>query len=353
MVTTMSIAGRDIGPGHPCFVIAEAGVNHNGKIEIAHQLIDAAVAARADAVKFQTFDAAKLATPNAPKAAYQKQRTDADDPAQFEMLRRLQLSMDDFAALKAHCDDAGILFLSTPFDADSADGLSTLGMAAIKVPSGEVTNHPFIAYLARKGVPMILSTGMADMDEVRAAVDAAHGAGAMSLALLHCISAYPAPPAYTNLRAMDTLADAFGIPVGLSDHSEGLMVPIAAAARGANIIEKHFTLDRGRPGPDHAASLEPGELAAMVAAIHDTEAALGDGKKIPSMVEMDVRDIVRRSLIPTRNLAAGETVGSDDLIALRPGTGISPADIDRVVGRRVVAPIVAGTVLTWEMLEPS
>ncbi len=288
MVGRIATANRPIGEGVPCFVIAEAGVNHNGEPKLAHALIDAAAAAGADAVKFQTFKADRLALASAPKAAYQK-RNQPGEESQLAMLRRLELEDGVVGELVAHCREKGILFLSSPFDEESADFLDALGMAAFKVPSGELTNAPFLRHLAGKGKPLIVSTGMADMAEVEAAVAAIRASGAPPLALLHCVSAYPADPADCNLRAMGALERAFRVPVGWSDHTTGIDVAIAAVALGAAIIEKHFTTDRALPGPDHAASLEPGELAALMTAVRRVESALGAGVKRPSASEATLR----------------------------------------------------------------
>ena len=343
------IGARAIGDEAACFVIAEAGVNHNGDAALAHRLIDAAVGTGADAVKFQTFRAERLAAPTAAKADYQARTTDAAE-SQLAMLQRLELTAADFAALKAHCEERGLIFLSTPFEEESADLLERLGVAAFKLPSGEVTNLPFLRHVARKGRPIILSTGMSEMAEVTAAVDAIAAAGPAPLALLHCTSAYPADPAESNLRAMGTLSAAFRVPVGFSDHTPGVAVAIAAAALGAAIIEKHFTLDRDLPGPDHKTSLEPGELATMVAGIRCAQLALGDGVKQPKPGESDTARIARKSLVALRDLAPGVVIEAGMIAAMRPGTGISPAMQKSVEGRRVARPVAAGTPLQWQDL---
>lgn len=338
-----------MGPGAPCYVIAEAGVNHNGDMGLARELVDVAAEIGADAVKFQSFSAKRLATATAPKAAYQKRTTGAGE-SQLEMLQRLELSEAGHRELLSHCEGRGVTFLSSPFDEPSADLLSGLGVPALKVPSGELTNLPFLRHAARTGLPLIVSTGMATLAEVEAAVDAVAEGGDPGLVLLHCVSNYPADPADVNLRAMDTLAAAFGVPVGYSDHTEGAAVSLAAVARGACVIEKHFTLDRSLPGPDHQASLEPDELAALVREIRTVERALGDGRKKPTAAEADTARVARKSLVAARDLAAGAVLASADLAVSRPGTGLAPAMREAVVGRTLRSALEAGDVVTREVL---
>jgi N,N'-diacetyllegionaminate synthase len=328
------------------FIIAEAGVNHNGSVEIAKRLIEAARQAGADCVKFQTFKADKLVTHSAAKAQYQQRSAD-DASSQYEMLRRLELGDEDHRTLVTCCRENGILFLSSPFDEGSADLLEQLGVPAYKIPSGEVTNHGFLGYLARKDHPLILSTGMATLAEVAEAVEVIVGTGNSQLHLLHCVTEYPAPFSEVNLKAMDTLATAFGFPVGYSDHTPGIEVALAAVARGARIIEKHFTLDRNLPGPDHRASLEPQELGAMVRAIRNVEQALGTGIKAPAPCEIINRGIARKSLVATRDIGRGERLGPDNVAIKRPGHGIQPRDFERVMGLRVTSDIKVDNVLTW------
>lgn len=342
------IGNRRIGGGASCFIIAEAGVNHNGRIELALALVDAAAAAGADAVKFQTFDPERLASGEAAKAAYQEATTGGG--SQIEMLRGLTLSHDEFRRVERHCRDRGIVFMSTPFDAGSADFLATLGVPAFKMPSGEVDNLPLLVHVAAKGVPVILSTGMATLGEVERAVSALRRAGSRDLALLHCVSNYPAAPEDTNLRAMATMGAAFGVPVGYSDHTLGLEVSFAAVALGATILEKHFTLDRDMPGPDHRASIDPQDLAALVAGVRKVEAALGHGRKEPAASEAATARIARRSLFLCRDMAEGEPLAVGDLEALRPAGGIPPSMIELAVGRRVARPLAAGTRLAWSDL---
>ncbi|MCL5884139.1 MAG: N-acetylneuraminate synthase family protein, partial [Deltaproteobacteria bacterium] len=266
----VKIEDRWVGEGHPCFVIAEAGVNHDGDIGQAMRLVDAAASAGADAVKFQAFKAEKLATPDAPKAAYQARATDASE-SQYRMLKRLELSEDDHRKLSDYCRRRGILFLSTPYDEESADFLSGIGIPAFKVSSGDLTNHPFLEHLAGKGKPVLLSTGMSSLPEVGEAIGVLRKAGAKEIVLLHAVSCYPADPADVNLKAIRTLSGEFDLPVGYSDHTLGVEVACAAVALGACMIEKHVTLDRNLPGPDHRASLEPGELETLVRGIRIVE----------------------------------------------------------------------------------
>jgi N-acetylneuraminate synthase/N,N'-diacetyllegionaminate synthase len=344
----VDIGGRRVGPGAPVLVIAEAGVNHNGDLDLARRLVDAAADAGADIVKFQAFRADRVAAPHAPKAGYQLEATDPGE-SQRDMLRRLELSGEANAALRDHCAERGVVFLSSPFDTASADDLERLGVPAFKIGSGELTNHPFLEYVARKELPVILSTGMATLDEVRDAGAVIAAAGA-PYAVLHCVSNYPSAAADSNLRAIPAMASALGVPVGWSDHTTGTETALAAVALGACILEKHLTLDRSLPGPDHAASFEPGELADLIAAVRTAEAALGDGVKRPAANELANREIVRRGLVLTRDLAAGETLAPELLDALRPGTGITPAQLGEVVGRRAARPLPAGHRLGWEDL---
>ena len=338
------LAGKGVGPGRPCFVIAEAGVNHNGDVELAHRLVDVAAEAGADAVKFQSFDPERLVSPLARKAAYQAEATGHRE-SQLEMLRRLVLPSEALAKLAAHAAERGIIFLSTPFDESSADLLETLGMPAYKVPSGEVTNHPLVAHVAAKGLPVLLSTGMSTLEEVAQAVAVVRENGDPPLALLHCVSNYPAAPRDSNLRAIAAMRAAFGVPVGWSDHTEGLQVSLAAVAAGADLLEKHVTLNRNLPGPDHRSSLEPEELAELVRAVREVELAMGDGVKRPVASEAATSEVARRSLHAARALPAGHLLETGDLIALRPGTGISPALRDRVVGRRLKVAVAGGEML--------
>jgi N,N'-diacetyllegionaminate synthase len=333
----------------PVLFIAEAGVNHNGSLNLALRLVGEAARAGADAVKFQSFKAERLVTRSARKAEYQRRTTGGED-TQFEMLRGLELDDKAHGALLAACSKAGITFLSSPFDEQSADLLDELGVPAFKLPSGELTNHPLLRHVAAKGKPIMLSTGMATLAEVRDAVGVIRAAGCQKLSLLHCVTEYPAPYDQVNLRAMLTLRDEFGLPVGYSDHTPGAEVAIAAVALGATIIEKHFTLSRDLPGPDHAASLEPHELAAVVEAVRHVELALGNGVKAPAPCEFKNIAIARKSVVAERDLEPGERVEPRDVAVKRPGDGISPADLERVIGRPVVRPLRAGEVITWQDL---
>jgi N,N'-diacetyllegionaminate synthase len=331
-------------------IIAEAGVNHNGDIEQACRLIDVAADAGADFVKFQTFDPEALAAPEARKADYQI-KTTGNDESQLQMLRKLALSPADHQRLIDHCSQRDIGFLSTPFDDASAEMLAGLGVAAFKISSGDLTNLPLLKFVSGFGKPMIVSTGMGDLEEVEDAVVAMRSAGANDITLLHCVTDYPADPADANLRAMATLAAAFEVPVGYSDHTEGINVSLAAVALGATVIEKHFTLDRSLPGPDQLASLEPAELADLVTGIRTVEQALGTGRKIPSEKELQNRIAARRSLVTTQDIAAGQLLQRGDLAIMRPGSGLAPKELERVIGMRLRRAVPAGTVLVEEMLK--
>lgn len=350
MVVSIKIAGRKVGPGHPCFIIAEAGVNHNGDIELAKQLIDAAVDAGADAVKFQTFKAENVVLKTAPKARYQEESTDLAE-SQYEMLKKLELTEQDFAELMNYCDQRGILFMSTPHDQESIDTLDDLGVEAFKVGSGDITNIPYLKHMARKGKPIILSTGMSYLSEVDEAVRVIQLAGNEQLILLHCVSNYPADPSDVNLRAMETMKKAFGVPIGYSDHTLGIEIPVAAVAMGACVIEKHFTLGRDLSGPDHKASLEPGELKAMVQGIRTVEKALGDGRKEPAASEANTAEVVRKSLVAARDIPKGTVLSQEWIAIKRPGTGLSPSMLEFIVGRTARESIPAGTLLRLEMVE--
>lgn len=347
---TFKIGERPIGGDAPCFLIAEAGVNHNGDMELAHRLIDEAADAGADAVKFQTFKAEKLASRLAPKADYQKQTT-GEGESQLAMLQRLQLHQDDHLALMTHCEKRGILFLSSPFEEESADFLDKIGIAAFKIPSGELINHAFLTHLARMGRPMIVSTGMGNLDETREAYDVLMKAGVKGLALLHCVSAYPARPEDANLRAMQTLAKTFPVPVGWSDHMTGLEVAFASIPMGAKVIEKHFTLDKTLPGPDHEASMEPVELKALVKGVRAVEAAMGDGIKKPKTIEKGVADVIRKSLVAARDLPSGTVLVSTDIVISRPGTGLPPGDFDNLVGCKLTKDIQEGALFDPDCLD--
>lgn len=315
-------------------IIAEAGVNHNGDLGLAKQLIDAAAEAGADLVKFQTFNANRQVTRTARKANYQTQTTDSKE-SQHEMLRRLELTPDMHNELIAHCAARGIGFFSTGFDIESVDLLIGLGQNHFKIPSGEITNLLYLRHIGRFGKTVILSTGMATLGEIEAAIDALEQAGTprANMTVLHCTTEYPTPMNEVNLRAMQSLHTAFGVAVGYSDHTPGIEVAIAAVAMGASVIEKHFTMDRNLPGPDHRASLEPEELQAMVTAIRNIEIALGDGIKRLTPSEARNKPVARKSLVASQSIKAGEVFSAQNITAKRPGTGISPMRWDEIMGR--------------------
>lgn len=316
------------------YIIAEAGVNHNGSFDLACRLVDAAKAAGADCIKFQTFRAQNLVSRNAGKADYQKATT--GDGSQADMLTKLELSYDAFSRLKQYCEEVGITFLSTPFDLESVAFLDALGVPFWKIPSGEVTNLPYLEALAKTGRPVVMSTGMCEMDEIEAALRVLREHGTSDIRLLHCNTEYPTPFADVNLRAMETMRRAFGVEVGYSDHTRGIEVPIAAVALGATIIEKHFTLDRNMDGPDHKASLEPDELAAMVSAIRNIEQALGSGEKTASPSERKNIAVARKSIVAKRAIKAGERLTEDNLTVKRPGSGVSPMRWRDVLGTAAI-----------------
>lgn len=345
MVTPFTIGDKEIGSTR-CYFIAEAGVNHNGSVEVAHHLVDAAADAGADAIKFQTFRPELLARSDARKAEYQE-RSGISHATQLEMLQALTLPAEAFAELQSHAEERAITFLSTPFDPPSAELLMELGTPALKVSSGELTNHPFLAFLCSAGVPLLISTGMAEMREVDAAVEVVRSASKVPpFALLHCVSAYPAPPADCNLKAMDTMRSRFNVPIGWSDHVRDSVVALAAVARGADVVEKHFTMSRCAEGPDHATSLEPGELAYLVSQVRTIESAMGNGEKRPASSEHDAASVARRGLYAARALRSGAVLGSDDVVAMRPASAFSPADLPRMIGRRIRHDVSAGVALT-------
>jgi N-acetylneuraminate synthase/N,N'-diacetyllegionaminate synthase len=344
-----AIAGRLVGDDAPVYIVAEAGVNHDGDIHAALDLIDAAADAGADAVKFQTFDPEALVTEYAPQAAYQADRAQA--ASQRAMLERVRLSDAEFARLAEHAVERDVTFLSTPFDQASAQLLDALGVAAFKVGSGDLSNLPFLADVARRGRPLIVSTGMADAAEVAQAVDAVHAAGGNELALLHCVSSYPTPVEQANLRAMDALRAAHpDAVIGYSDHCLGIEISLAAVARDARILERHLTLDRSRPGPDHAVSLEPAELAELVRRVREVEAALGTGEKRPQPAERDVMVVARRSIVAARDLRAGESIDAKALVVKRPAGGMPPSRLHELIGRTVARSVARDQRLSEEDL---
>jgi N,N'-diacetyllegionaminate synthase len=333
-------------------IIAEAGVNHNGSIELAKQLVDVAADAGVDYVKFQTFKAEKIASKSAEKAQYQKNTTDNSE-SQLSMLKKLELSHDDHLVLIDYCKSKNISFLSTPFDLDSIDLLKQLGISLGKIPSGEITNLPYLKKMAAGFDELILSTGMADMKEIEEAIDLITSTGFSKdkLVVLHCTTEYPTPFEEVNLTAMNSIQKAFGVRVGYSDHTKGIEVPIAAVALGAVIIEKHFTLDRNMEGPDHKASLEPGELKAMVSSIRNIENALGDGVKRATPSEVKNKAIARKSIVAARDIKAGEMISEKDIDIKRPGNGISPMRINEVIGKKALGDISEDALIDFSFLQ--
>lgn len=345
MIEPLRVGSREIGGGVPCFVIAEVGVNHNGDVELAHQLIEASKAAGADAVKFQTFDPGTLASETAAAAPYQTRTTGKTN--QRKMLEDLTLPTGAWSELRDHAVALHLQFLSTPFDIRSAQLLAEIGAPALKVPSGEVTNTPFIRELAGLGLPILVSTGMANLDEVATAVTAC--ARAPGVALFHCVSAYPAPESEANLRGMETLRSTFGVPTGWSDHTVGPFTAVLAVAAGASMLEKHITLDRTMRGPDHAASEDLEGFADYMAAVRRTEKILGDGIKRPQPSELANRGAARRSWHAARDLNVGDIVTPSSVVALRPAEGLDPSY--PIVGRRLRRRVEAGTAVTGDDLE--
>ena len=316
-------------------IIAEAGVNHNGSFELAKKMVDAAKEAGADYVKFQTFNPKKLVSQYAEKAEYQKETTGSDE-TQLQMLQKLTLTEDNFLSLRDYCREVGIGFLSTPFDLDSIAFLETFDMDFWKVPSGEVTNLPYLEAIARTKRKVVMSTGMCDMNEIQDAIEVLEKNGITEITLLHCNTQYPTPYEHVNLSAMNSIRDALHKEVGYSDHTQGIEVPIAAVAMGATVIEKHFTLDKNMEGPDHKASLNPIELQQMVEAIRNIEQAIGNGLKEPSSSELENMAVARKSIVASRDIKQGEVFSEENLTTKRPGTGISPMKWYEVIGK--VAP---------------
>jgi N-acetylneuraminate synthase/N,N'-diacetyllegionaminate synthase len=345
-----AIGGRAIGQDEQPYMIAELGVNHDGDPAKALRLVDAAADAGADAVKFQTFRADALATAGARQAEYQRARASAG--SQREMLQSLELPIEGLRAAFERARERGIAAFSTPFDVGSVATLVELGVPALKVGSGDLTNLLLLRSVAAAGLPLILSTGMATLDEVDAAVAAVRSAGDAPLALLHCLSAYPAPPEETNLRAIPAMRERYGVEIGFSDHTTGMAAPIASIALGATIIEKHLTLDHTMPGPDHAASMEPDQLRALTSSLGVAHAALGSGWKVPQPSEADTRQVARRSLVLRHELRRGARIAEEDLDAKRPADGISPMRLDEVVGRRLAHDLAADATLLPDDLDP-
>ena len=317
------------------FIIAEAGVNHNGSFELAKQLVDKAVWAGVDCIKFQTFNSKNLVSKNAQKAEYQKKTTDSSE-SQLDMLKKLELSKEEFIELRDYCNQKGIMFLSTPFDLESIDFLASIGVKTWKIPSGEITNYPFLRAIGKRKESVIMSTGMCTLDEVRDAIKVLKDFGTKDIILLHCTTEYPAPYDSVNLNAMLTLQNEFGFNVGYSDHTNGIEVPVAAVAMGASVIEKHFTLDKNMEGPDHKASLEPDELKLMVQSIRNVEVALGDGTKQPSDAEKKNISIARKSIVAACEIKKGDVFSEKNLTAKRPGNGISPMQWEKILGNNAL-----------------
>lgn len=316
-------------------IIAEAGVNHNGSFELAKKMVDAAKEAGVDYVKFQTFNPQKLVSQYAEKAKYQKETTGSDE-TQLQMLQKLTLTKDNFLSLCDYCKEVGIGFISTPFDLDSIEFLETFDMDFWKVPSGEVTNLPYLEAIARTKRKVVMSTGMCDMNEIQDAIEVLEKNGTSEITLLHCNTQYPTPYEHVNLSAMNTIRDTLHKEVGYSDHTQGIEVPIAAVAMGATVIEKHFTLDKDMEGPDHKASLDPIELKQMVMAIRNIEKAIGNGLKEPSSSELENKSVARKSIVASRDIKQGEVFSEENLTTKRPGTGISPMKWYEVIGKIAV-----------------
>ena len=344
------VGNKVIGDGNPAFIIAEAGVNHNGDINVAKELIDEAVLAGVDAIKFQTFITEKLVTGYAQMADYQKQNIGSAD-SQFNMLKKLELSYENFVELKQYCVQKGIMFLSTPFDFESADFLESIGMDAFKISSGDLTNIPFLQHIAKFSKPIILSSGMATLSDIEDAINAINLSGNKQVAVLHCTSNYPAKSENVNLNAMNTIKNAFKVVSGYSDHTVGITIAIAAAAIGANIIEKHFTIDKTMEGPDHKASLNPLELSEMVRVIRDVEMALGTGIKRYNSSEVDTMKAARKSIVAARDIKKGENIDVIDLDYKRPGTGLSPKSYIDIIGKKSNSDIKMDQQITLNMVE--
>lgn len=347
-MNVVRIGDRPVGDGAPVYIVAEAGSNHDRDLAQARRLIEVAAEAGADAVKFQTFLADRIVAETPTRAKY----LDAILPpgkTMSELFRELELPREWHAELKTYAESCGLDFLSTPFDFEAVDLLDSLGVKAFKVASYELWHLPLIRDIASRGKPIMCSTGMANIGDVQQAVDVVRSTGNEQLILLHCVVNYPPPFSQLNLRAIETMRRAFGVPVGWSDHTPGWLAPVVATALGAAVVEKHYTTDRTRPGPDHRFALEPDELAAMVRAVRDTEASLGDGVKRMAPAEADLYITARRSLFAARDIAAGSVMTDDDVAILRPGTGIEVRDLSQVIGRTARRAIVRHEPLAWEM----
>lgn len=343
------IGDKLVGPGEPVFIVAEAGVNHNGKVDLGKKLIDLAKVSRADAVKFQTFKAHKVATKYAEKADYQKRAGPSE--SQYDMIKKLELSDEDFTRLFNHAKQKDIIFLSSPFDEESVDLLDSLGVPAFKVASGEITNFRLLRYVARKNKPIILSTGMSAIDEIADALNAIEKEGNKQIILLHCVTSYPARMEDVNLKVIETLRNRFNLPVGFSDHTLGIAAPIAATALGAVLIEKHFTLDKHLPGPDHKASLDPDELKNMIRTIRDVEKSLGDGTRKLTEDEDKIKQIARRSIVARVEIPKGSLITEDMLDFKRPGIGIAPKYVEKMLGKEAKHRIKKDELIDWDALK--
>lgn len=349
MIQKIKIHNKFIGRGEPCFIIAEAGVNHNGDIRLAKKLIDVASECKCDAVKFQTFKAEEVVTRNAKRASYQIKNIGGDETQQ-EMLRKYELNYDDFLELKKYCDEKNIIFLSTPHSMDAIDFLEDL-VPAYKFGSGDLTNIPALEYAAKKGKPMILSTGMATMDEVKEALNAIYSQGNKDVVVLHCTTNYPCSFEEVNLRAMQTMEKELNCLVGYSDHTLGIVVPIMAVSMGAVVIEKHFTLDKNLQGPDHKASLEPDELKEMVKAIRNAEKAFGSGIKKATESEKEIMKVVRKSIVARVDIKRGSTITEDMLTIKRPGIGLAPKYFREIIGKKAKVDIKKDELIKFEDFE--
>jgi len=347
----VKIRDYKIGLGNPCFIIAEVGVNHNGEMENAHRLIDAAARAGANAVKFQSFVTDELITPDAPKANYQIETT-GEVGSQYRMLKALELTASQQAELKTYCEQVGIIYLCTPYEKNSVDMLDDLGVAAYKIASTDITNIPLLLYMARKKRPVILSTGMSNLGEIEQAVDTLRINGLEGkIIILQCTSEYPTPVQEVNLRAIKTIRRAFNCPVGFSDHTPGIGASPWAVAVGACVVEKHLTLDRKMSGPDHRASIEPDELSQLVETIRDVESALGDGVKKPTPSENPNKQLMQKSLVACEFIPKGQVIHPEYLTSKRPATGISPRMWNEVIGRRVARDVQAGEILDMSSID--
>jgi N-acetylneuraminate synthase/N,N'-diacetyllegionaminate synthase len=348
-VKKIRIGDRLLGESEPTFIVAEIGVNHNGSVNRARKLIDAAKSAGADAVKFQAYKTERIVTKYAEKAKYQKETTDPKK-SQYDMLKKLELKDADFVELHRYAKKRSIIFLSSAFDEESVDLLAGLDVSAFKVPSGETTNFPLLRHIAEKKKPIILSTGLSTLDEIGEVIRVMEEKGVEDIVLLHCVTSYPAKAEDVNLRVMDFLKRSFGCPVGFSDHTLGISIPIAATALGAVLIEKHFTLDKKMSGPDHRASLEPDEFKQMVTAIRDVEKAMGDGIKRLTKGEEQIKKAARRSVVARVKIRKGTVIRENMLDLKRPGTGLEPKDLSKILGKKAKKDILADELITLEKL---